>query len=660
MKRIVLTLAVTLVATSQSMAAGLMQPRESSLPPLQIKDHSVHVVINNGFAVTEVDQVFHNPNDVDLEAIYTFPLPKDASLSEVDLWVDGTALTGEVVEKKRARKIYEQERDSGNDTALAEQREYYAFDLFVSPVRAGQDARVRLVYLQPIEIDMGVGRYVYPLEEGGIDEELHSFWDLQERVHGTFSFECDLRSSYPLDEVRLKGYEDVATVSQLGPDSWNARIDMLEGTGALNRDIVVYYRLAQNLPARVDLLAYRDGEGPGTFLAVITPGADLEEISEGVDWSVVLDLSASMQTKIATAAEAVARAIDEMGSRDRFRIVVFSDDARYLDRKWTAATPMAVEEAGRQLAALGIEGGTNLYAGIEAGLADIDADRTTAMIVISDGGANIGPTQHREFLDLLAKHDVRVFTFVMGQGANQPLLGRMAEESGGFSMDISNQDDLYGRILQAKAKLGREAMHGVKIELEGARPADRAPQKLASVYYGQQIVVFGRYRDPAMARLTLDARVSGEDLHWETRVELPGYDVTYPELERLWALARVQDIQERIDDGGDKRELREAIVDIATDYSIVTEHTSMIVVRDGTFDELGVERKNRKRTKREREARNLRWNQGSKPTRADRHQPMFPGKSSGGLGGGAVGPGFAGVLAALLGARWFLWRKEHK
>ncbi len=660
MKRIVLTLSLALVATSPSTAAGLMQPHESSLPPLQIKDHRVHVVINNGFAVTEVDQVFHNPNDVDLEAIYTFPLPKDASLSEVDLWVDGRTLTGEVVEKKRARKIYEQERDAGNDTALAEQREYYAFDLFVSPVRAGQDVRVRLVYLQPLEIDMGVGRYVYPLEEGGIDEEMRSFWDLQERVHGTFSFECDLRSSYPLDELRVKGYEDVATVSQLGPDSWNARVDMLEGTGALNRDIVVYYRLAQDLPARVDLLAHRDGEGPGTFLVVITPGADLKEINEGVDWSVVLDLSGSMQGKIATAAEAVARAIDQMGSQDRFRIVAFSNEARYLNRAWTPATPMAVEEAGRQLAALGAEGETNLYAGIEAGLADIDADRTTAMIVVSDGGANIGPTQHRAFLDLLAKHDVRVFTFVMGQGANQPLLGRMAEESGGFSMDVSNQDDLYGRILQAKAKLGREAMHGVKVELEGTTRAERAPRRLPSVYYGQQIVLFGRYEDPAMARITLDAHISGEDLHWETRVELPDYDVTYPELERLWALARVQDIQERIEDGGDKSELREAIVELGTEYSIVTEHTSMIVVEDETFDELSIERKNKQRAKREREAREIRWKQGSSPTRADRHQPMFQGKRSHGLGGGAVGPGFAGVLAALLGARWCLRRKERK
>jgi Ca-activated chloride channel family protein len=658
MKRALLTLALMLLAASPSMAAGLMQPKDGSLPPLQIRDHRVNVVINNGFAITEVDQVFHNPNDIDLEAVYTFPLPKDASLSEVGLWVDDRELIGEVVEKKRARKIYEEERDAGRDTALAEQREYYAFDLFVSPIRAGEDTRVRLVYLQPLEIDLGVGRYVYPVEEGRIDEEMHSFWDVRPEVHGSFSFECHLRSSYPLEEVRLKGYEEVATVNQVGPDSWNARIEMLEGTGSLDRDIVVYYRLAQDLPARVDLLAHRDGEGPGTFLLIVTPGADLQEITEGVDWTVVLDTSGSMASKLATAADGVTRAIERMRPDDRFRIVVFGDRARYLVADWTPVTPASIEEVRGLLAGLQAGKSTNVYAGVELGLEDLDADRTTGMILISDGGANVGPTEYRDFRKLLEKHDVRVFTFVMGQGANRPLLGRIAEESGGFSVDVSNEDDLYGRILQAKAKLGREAMHGVRVELEGARVIETAPKRLPSAYHGQQIVLFGRYTKPAMAKLTLEARISGEDRHWETRVELPDHDDTYPELERMWALARVQDLQKQIDDGGDERELREAIVDLGTGFSIVTEHTSMIVVEAQRFEELGIDRKNERRVERERDARGVRAKQAVRPSRADADQPMFSGKSAPGLGGGAVGPGAVGLLVVLLGARWCLRRKD--
>jgi Ca-activated chloride channel family protein len=664
MKRFAIALALMLAVGSPALAAGLMQPKDSSLPELQIQDHQVRVVINNGFAVTEVDQTFYNPNDVDLDAIYTFPLPKDAALSELSLWIDGAEVIGEVVEKEEARQLAATERDAGRETALAEQREYFAYDVLVSPVRAQDTARVRLVYLQPIEIDGGMGRYVYPLEEGRIDEEMHAFWDRRPEVHGKFSFECILRSSYPLDDVRAKGFsESVVTNDSSG--EWRIWVDgAAEGT-SLDQDIVVYYRLAEGLPARVDLLPYRGEDGAGTFMIVITPGADLQDISEGIDWSIVLDISGSMAGKIATAADALSRALDQLRSQDRFRVVVFANRTRELTRGWTPVTDVAVDRAREKLLALGTEGGTNLYGGFQAGLRDLDADRTSALILVSDGGANIGPTQHRDFLKLLEKKDVRVFTFVMGQGANRPLLGRLADASGGFSMDVSNQDDLYGRIEQAKAKLARQALHGVKVDLQGGRVAELTPQPIPSAYFGEQIVLFGRYFEPGDTRLRLGARISGEDRSWETRVRLPDHDETYPEIERLWALARIQELERQIDDGDDGSELREAVVDLGTGYSLVSNYTSMIVMREERFEELGIERKNKQRTDAERTARESRAQNVVQPTRADKEQPMFGGRSAnhgsrGGGGAGAAGPAFLGLLAGLYGVRYWLRRRSDR
>lgn len=651
-----LIVAVLVTAAPHALAAGLMKPKDSGLPDLQIRDHRVNVVINNGFAVTEVDQMFHNPNDIDLEAIYTFPLPRAAALSELSLWIDGQEVVGEVVEKERAREIVREEKQAGRETALAEKREYIAFDVFVSPVRAGADVRVRLVYLQPVEIDAGVGRYVYPLEEGRIDEEMHAFWDRQEAVQGRFTFDCTLRSSYPLEDVRTTSPQE-ATIVQQDESTWSLSIEGPEGASSLDRDVVVYYKLVENLPARVDLLPYRSGEGPGSFMLVITPGADLGPTSDGVDWTIVLDQSGSMAGKIAVAADAVARALDQLRAADRFRVITFSNGATTLVG-WQPASEGAIERARERLHAVRTKGGTNMYAGVQAALRGLDSDRPSAIVLVSDGGANVGPTGHRDFLKLLETTDVRVFTFVMGQGANRPLLDRLAEESGGFSMDVSNQDDLYGRILQAKVKLAREAMHGVKVELDGPSVAELAPERLPSAYYGQQIVVFGRYLAPGTATLRVRARISGEQRSWKTRIVLPERDETFPEIERLWALARVRDLQERIDDGEDRDELRAAIVDVGTGYSIVTDYTSMVVVREERFAELGLDRRNLDRVTRERQARTVRIGETARSTRADSAEPMYPGRSSGGLGAGAVGPVFAGLLAALGGARLLSRRRR--
>ena len=666
MKRILCLVTLCLAATLPARAAGLLQPKDSSLPPLQIKDHRVKVIINNGFAVTEVDQIFHNPHDQDLEAIYTFPLPKEASLSELSLWIDGKEVVGEVVEKERAREVYQEEKKAGRDAAVAEKREYISFDVFVSPVRAQSDTRVRLLYLQPLEIDSGVGRYVYPLEEGNIDEEAQAFWNRLPRVHGTFSFDCTLRTSYPIDEVRAKGYESLAKVSQESADTWRVQVLPEEGSVSLEKDLVVYYRLAADLPARVDLLPYREGDGPGSFLMVITPGADLKPITEGVDWSFVLDISGSMQGKIAVAADALARSFGLLRPEDRFRIFTFENRAAEITRGWTPVTPGSVEEARQAVLSLTTQGGTNLYDGFLQGLSGMEEGRTSALVLISDGGANVGPTEHGAFLKLLEKRDVRVFTFVMGQGANQPLLGRLAEESNGFSMDVSNQDDLYGRIVQAKAKLGREALHGVRVEIDGVPVNELAPARLPSAYFGQQITLFGRYSKPGEATLRLRARISGAEKAWETRVRFPESDADYPELERLWALARIKEIRKQIHDGGKESELRQAVVDLGTQYSIVTDYTSMVVMSEERFKELGIDRKNRDRVEKERGAREVRWQAQARDTRADAAQPMFPGEKAHHIGGGgggglgAGGPELVALLSALAGAREFLRRHRGK
>jgi Ca-activated chloride channel family protein len=131
-------------------AAGLLTPGDGSLPALEIKDHQVKVVIEDGYAITTVEQIFVNPHDRDLEARYSFPVPAHGTVVELTVWIDGRPVTGEVLEQEKARQLYEEEKAAGRDAGITEKDSYKTFETRVSPVRARQDTRVRLVYLQPL------------------------------------------------------------------------------------------------------------------------------------------------------------------------------------------------------------------------------------------------------------------------------------------------------------------------------------------------------------------------------------------------------------------------------------------------------------------------------------------------------------------------------
>ena len=205
------TLALALVfivaSSAPALAAGTLTAQGSPDQPVRIHDHRVQVVINNGFSQTEVIQTFYNPNPYDVEAIYSFPLPKSASLSEVTVKAGETEIHGEVVEAQKAEDVYTAEKDRGRRAALATQDGYQAFEFRVAPVPAEGDVEIRFVYYQPIEIDTGIGRYLYPLEEGGTDAAAEAFWLRHDKVDGLLTIDVELRSAYPVADVRAPGLE---------------------------------------------------------------------------------------------------------------------------------------------------------------------------------------------------------------------------------------------------------------------------------------------------------------------------------------------------------------------------------------------------------------------------------------------------------------------
>jgi len=656
-KTIVTIIAATFILSNiaiKTEAAGLLKPINGGENSVKIKSHKVNVTINNGFAKTEVDQIFENTGTVDLDAIYSFPVPKKASLSEVSLWINGTEVIGEVLEKEKARKVHNKQKSKGKDTALAEKNDFKTFEVSVSPVRAGKETRIRIVYYQPLEIDLGVGRYLYPLAEGGVDEEQIAFWSVDDEVTENFSFNLKLKSAFPVADVRLPHYDSLASITKNIVSNENKYVGDIydvtlnngeEGGGAkLSSDIVFYYRLAKDIPARVEIIPYKaDKNSEGTFMAVVTPGASLKRIEEGTDWTFVLDVSGSMSgSKITTLVNGVAKVIGKMSPKDRFRIITFESFAKDISGGYITATQENVKKFSKIVKNISTGGGTALFAGLSEAYKKIDADRTTGIILVTDGVCNIGPTKQSAFLKLIRQKDIRLFTFVIGNSANQPLLEKIAKESGGFAMNISDNDDIVGRLIQAKAKVLHQKLHDANLKIKGIKTKNITPEKIGNLYLGQQMVVFGQYTGSGEVTLTFSAKISGEEKVWKCKAYFPDVDTDNPEIERLWALSSIDETMQKIRENGETKDNKNQVVQLGTEYSLVTDYTSMLVIEEEEMENQGIQRKNATRVQHERKAQQKRAAQPIKNYSTSRRKSngkgMFDGFSAPSIGGsGPIG-----------------------
>src|SRR5437667_7819 len=138
MRRIV-ALLVVLAFCGQSQAAGMLVPKNKEVGPLSLLSHHVSVTIEDQVAVTKVEQVFRNHTSNAQEATYIFPIPKDASVTALSMWVNGKEVKGEILEAPKAKHIYLELVQRTQNPALLEYVGYNMLKLSTVPVPANAD-----------------------------------------------------------------------------------------------------------------------------------------------------------------------------------------------------------------------------------------------------------------------------------------------------------------------------------------------------------------------------------------------------------------------------------------------------------------------------------------------------------------------------------------
>lgn len=85
-------------------------PSEEKEVPVPLKHTDVKAAISGYIATVEVTQQFHNPYGVKIEAVYVFPLPKNAAVNEFVMTVGERRIRGIIREREEAERIYYEAR----------------------------------------------------------------------------------------------------------------------------------------------------------------------------------------------------------------------------------------------------------------------------------------------------------------------------------------------------------------------------------------------------------------------------------------------------------------------------------------------------------------------------------------------------------------------
>ena len=652
-------------------AAGLLVSDGGFGGLLAIDEHSVRVTVNNGIATTEVTQVFRNTENRQVEALYTFPVPRGATVSNFSMWINGKEMVGEVVEKNRAREIYNSYKQQKRDPGLLEQTDFKTFEMRIFPIAPNAQTKIQLTYYQELDIDNEWATYVYPLATVSPKSPDH-------KVAGKFALSLETKSEVPIQRMESPSHGDEFVIARHTPHYVQASLEAVGGD--LSRDVVLAYRLERPRTG-IDVVTSKTGGEDGYFYLTITPGDELSSRDSGADYVFVLDISGSMAQdgKLGTSRRSVDAFIRSLGPNDRFDIITFNVAANAMFKELRAAVPENQQRGVAFLESQQARGGTVLAPAMTAAYRYGNPDRALNVVILSDG-----LTEQRDRPELLSlirsrPSNARVFCIGVGNDVDRSLLEQLAEDAGGLAAFVSRGDD-FDRTAQAfRRKLLRPAGSNVELTFTGVDVYDLEPKTLPNLYHGMPIRVYGRYRKGGTANVTLRADVNGSELRQTTSLSFPANEKQNPAIERMWAFHRVQRLQKEADRTGSRASVVNEIVRLGEGYSIVTEYTSFLVLEnDAEYQRWKLDRRNALRVERDRKrqgeldaqlaamrrgvpdglgtadgARNVATPVAQAPTA---QVPRFgspapaPDPGSGGSGGGAFDPvtgGLALGLAAL-------------
>jgi len=566
-------------------ATGFLVPKDEGIPPLAIKYLRVDTTIDNQVATTRIVQEFQNSTGRDLECTYIFPLPEGAAIRDFAMYIGGKRMKGELLEKDRARQVFEEIVRRMKDPGLLEYIDCQVLRMRIYPVPANGTQKVELEYTEVVPMDEGLAEYVFPLRTG----------DRASRTLEDFTVAVRIKSDVPLKSV----YSPTHEVGVSRPSDHEAVAGVETKAALLDKDFHLFYAVGKK-DFGLNLMTYRpDPKEPGMFLILLSPGSET-----GADQRVprdllfVLDTSGSMKgEKIEQAKKALKFCIEKLEPQDRFAIVQFSTVAQAFPDagKWADASAESKARAAAWIDSFEAAGGTNIGEALDLALGlPLEDARPATVLFLTDGRPTVNVTDI-EALSQKAKEknkrNLRFFTFGVGDDVNTKLLDRLSGETGGLPEYIRPDEPIDGKVTRLFVKMIHPVLVNLELEIPGVKVTEMYPRPLPDLFRGSQLVLVGSYTGSGDSVIRLKGKV-------QKKAEEFVYEGTFPEkavdrsfIGPLFAHRKIGYLLDEIRLHGESQELRDEVVRLSLKYGIETPYTSYLVLEsEQQYKQYGIAR----------------------------------------------------------------------
>lgn len=552
---------------------------------LRLTDQRVTVNISGRVAHTEVEQSFFNDKAAVLEGIYRFPIPEDGSISGLSLLVGNTWMDGEIVEKQRARRIFQQIVDATvpRDPALLEWERGNVFKLRIFPIPGRGERKVKLSYTQVLPVVGGKLRYRYPLGGTGATGTPIDNFAFTVRLDG---------SEIPQDQLG-----EITTPMLALERRDNGNIVELHTE---REAFLPTYDLGLDVPVPqkerpVHARTFLDKDGQAYFMVAMEPQFEMGVDERPVHYAFVLDRSHSTSPELWTTARGVVDAMTElMDEDDRFTVLACDSACDEHQDGLQAPTSDAVARAQQFLDNQDLAGASDLAGSLQQASDVLDRGGASAqhvVVYLGDGVPTSGEMAPDGIADLVREPlaNARVLAVALGSRSDLTALQTVVDVTGGDLIQADARDDLRAMVRELRLRAEVPALRNASLELPDGMVMARM-NNVSAIRPGDTVVVAGKLHHRVSGDVVLHGSGPNGPVSARFPVELSatagGSSPVDAHLPRTWAKMQIQHLTKT-----EGFRAKEDIIALSKDYTVLSRHTALLVLEnDAMFREFNVVR----------------------------------------------------------------------
>jgi Ca-activated chloride channel family protein len=349
-------------------------------------------------------------------------------------------------------------------------------------------------------------------------------------------------------------------------------------------DVDMLFPLRRGLVGTSVLTHASTGED-GYFMLLLAPpeNATTEVIPR--DLTLVVDVSGSMSgTKLEQAKAALAQALAALGPQDRFRLFAFSSSVQEFRGGLTPATRANLAPAQQFVANLSAGGGTNIEGALDVALGQQAATERIALVVfMTDGLPSVGQTQPDQIAAAAGGRigQARIFTVGLGTDVNTYLLDRLAKEGRGSATYVAADANMEVAVGGLLGRIRHPALANLRIVSAPVTLLDVQPIQLPDLFYGEELVVFGRYHGVGSGNVVIEGERNGRRERFTATARFTRRQPDNAFVPPLWASRKIGELTRTARLEGSSPAIVEEIRQLGLRYGLLTEYTSYLVLEPG-------------------------------------------------------------------------------